>query len=81
MGDKSYKRSEEEVKAPAEYVFESPLYLVRKPVFYGCKVLLGLVDSVSYLFGFDYEYELTEKGKYVWFKDFKLPEYKLERKD
>lgn len=79
--DKSYKSSEDKVKAPMEYLFESPLYLVRKPVFYGCKVLLEAVDKVSYLFGFNYDYGLSEKEKYVWFKDLQVPEYELRRKD
>lgn len=64
-----------------EVVYNLPLYILRKLIYIFCLILLHTVNKLSYLFGFHFAYSLSDKERWNWLSNVKLPRYGVIRKD
>jgi len=58
---------------PIEKIYNIPLYLLRKALFYSCDGLLTVVNIVSYLLGFEFDYRISDKPRWNWLSNISWP--------
>lgn len=81
VGVEESSRSEADVFSPLEKLYNLPLYILRKLVLYSVITNLYLIDMVSQVIGFHFNWSVIEDEKWKWLSNIKLPRYGVIRKD